>query len=221
MNLQIHTEEALEIIKLGEMSQEEMTKYIKDYAGDVLANMKSITGLYAGELITAAEEAKVQLDLSYETIKNIPAALTMLYTKQHKWGYNDQRNKIVTCRTLAAYMNLLIINNFELENIEAFSRASTDANGPSKPDLWADHMVLKLDNKRNSDMLPYVWAGANQIPLKLDNGFMIDVTPLVEGYRNLTGDNLVDEGLVNMIITYGPPSDEVKEFLKSLDKRKQ
>ena len=132
--------------------------------------------------------------------------------------YNNQRNKIVTCRTLAAYMNLLIINCFELENIEAFSRTLTNIRGTSKPDLWADHMVLKLDNQRNSDMLPYVWAGANLVPLELDNGFMIDITPLVEGYESVTGDNLADEGLINMIITYGPPSEDVKEFLKSLSK---
>ena len=219
MKLQIHTEEALEIIKLGQMSQAELMQYNKEHGQDILAEMKGIIGLYAGELITAAEEAKVQLDLSYETIKNIPSALTMLYTKQNRWGYNDQRNKVVTCRTFAAYMNLLIINNFELENIEAFSRTFANVRGASKPDLWADHMLLKLDNKRNSDMLPYVWSGANQIPLKLDNGFMIDVTPIVEGYMNLTGDNLADEGLANMIITYGPPSDEVKEFLKSLGKK--
>ena len=218
MKLQIHTEEALEIIKLGEMDPAEVMKYNKDHDEDILSVMKGVIGLYAGELITAAAEAKVQLDLSYETIKNIPSALTMLYTKQHKWGYNDQRNKIVTCRTLAAYMNLLIINNFELENIEAFSRAFANANGASKPDLWADHMILKLDNQRNSDMLPYVWDGANRVPLQIDNGFMIDITPIVEGYKNITGDNLVDEGLTNMIITYGPPSDEVKEFLKSLRK---
>ena len=89
----------------------------------------------------------------------------------------------------------------------------------TKPDLWADHMVLKLDNQKGSDMLPYVWKGANMIPLNLKNGFIIDITPLVEGYKNLTGDNLVDEGLTNIILTYGPPSDEVKEFLKSFAKK--
>ena len=219
MNLQIRTETALEIIKLGEMSRAEMMKYNKDHSDDCLAQVKGIIGLYAGELITAAEEAKVALDLSYETIKNIPAALTMLYTKQHRWGYDDQRNKRVTCRTLAAYINLLIINNFDMDNIEAYSMAFANIKGETKPDLWADQMVLRFDNQKGSDMLPYVWRGANMVPLNLDNGFMIDITPLVEGYKNLTGDNLVDEGLVNMIITYGPPSDEVKEFLKSVEKK--
>ena len=219
MNLQIRTEVALEIIKLGEMSQEEMMKYNKEHGDDCLALVKAIIGLYAGELIIAAEEAGVALDLSYETIKNIPAALTVLYTKQHRWGYDDQRNKWVTCRTLAAYINLLIINNFDMDNIEAYSMAFANIKGEPKPDLWADQMVLKLDNQKGSDMLPYVWKGANMIPLYLDNGFMIDITPLVEGYKNLTGDNLVDEGLTNMILTYGPPSDEVKAFLKSLAKK--
>lgn len=145
--------------------------------------------------------------------------ITVLYTKQHRWGYDDQRNKWVTCRTLAAYINLLIINNFDMDNIEAYSMAFANIKGEPKPDLWADQMVLKLDNQKGSDMLPYVWKGANMIPLYLDNGFMIDITPLVEGYKNLTGDNLVDEGLTNMILTYGPPSDEVKAFLKSLAKK--
>ena len=216
MELQIHTEEALEIIKLGQLSQAEMKRYNNDHDKDILAIMKAVIGLYSGELITAAEDAKVKLDLSYGTIKNIPAALTMLYTKQHRWGYDDQRNKIVTCRTLAAYINLLIINNFELENIEAFSFAFANVSGASKPEMWADHMVLKLDNQKNSDMLPFVWAGANRIPLKIDNGFMIDITPLVEGYEKLTGDNLVDKGLTNMILTYGHPSEDVKEFLRAM-----
>ncbi len=217
--LQIHTEVALEIIKLGEMSQDEMRKYVKEHKNDCLAQIKSIIGLYAGELITAAQEAGVLLDLSYETLKNIPAALTMLYNKQHKWGYDDQQNKRVTCRTLAAYINLLIINTFEMDSIEAYSVAFANVKGDIKPELWADHMVLKLDNQKNSDMLPFVWEGANRAPVKLDNGFMIDITPLVEGYKNLTGDNLVDSGLTNMIVTYGPPSDEIKEFLESIDKR--
>lgn len=67
MKLQIHTEEALEIIKLGEMDPAEVMKYNKDHDEDVLSVMKGVIGLYAGELITAATEAKVQLDLSYET----------------------------------------------------------------------------------------------------------------------------------------------------------
>lgn len=220
MQLKIHTEAGLEIIKLGQMSQEEMAKYNKEHGDDCLSQVKGIIGLYAGELITAAEEAGVTLDLSYESIKNIPAALTMLYTKQHKWGYDDQRNKRVTCRTLAAYINLLIINNFDMDNIEAYSIAFANAKGETKPDLWADHMVLKLDNQKGSDMLPYVWKGANMIPLNMDNGFMIDITPLVEGYKKLTGDNLVDEGLNNMVITYGPPSDEIRDFLKTVATKK-
>ena len=217
--LQIHTDVALEIIKLGEMSQDETRKYTKEHENDCLAQIKSIIGLYAGELITSAEEAGVLLDLSYETIKNIPAALTMLYNKQHKWGYDDQRNKRATCRTLAAYIDLLIINHFDMDSIEAYSVAFTNMKGDIRPELWADHMVLIFDNQNNSDMLPFVWEGANRAPIKPDNGFMIDITPLAEGYKNLTGDNLVDHGLANMIVTYGPPSDELKEFLESIDKR--
>ena len=201
MELQIHTEAALKIIELGQMSQEEMMQYQRDHSNDIVASAKAIIGLYAGELITAAEETNVLLDLTYETIKNIPAALMMLYHKQHKWGYEEQRNKIITCRTLAAYIDLLVINTFD--NCRIGANTYSNKRNETKPELWADHIALRLDNKKNSDMLPYVWEGANRAPIEVDNGFMIDITPLVEGYLRLTGDNLADEGLPNMVLSYG------------------
>ena len=200
MDLQIKTEEALEIIKLGEMTQGEMLKYQTEHRKNYVALAKGIIGSYAGELITAAEEAGVELDLSYETIKNIPAALTMLYNKQFQWGYENLRNKIVTCRTFAAYITLLIINNFDRCSISV-NRYSNNKNEP-RPEMWADSMVLRFNNKKNSDILPDVWKGANMAPVEMDNGFTIDITPLVQGYMRLTGDNLADEGLGNIILTH-------------------
>ena len=56
MNLQIVNEEALEMIKLGEMSQEEVRQYYEKNRNNDVASRKAIIGAYAGELIIAAEE---------------------------------------------------------------------------------------------------------------------------------------------------------------------
>lgn len=55
---------------------------------------------------------------------------------------------------------------------EDYSQAFANAKEETKPELWADHMILKLDNQMDSDMLPYVWKGANLLPIEVDNGFM-------------------------------------------------
>ena len=227
MDLQIFTDDALEIVKLGEMDPQETVKYYKEHGKDDVATVKAIIGAYVAEFLIAAQGVGVALDLTYGTIRNIPAALMMLYNNQFRAGFVDSRNKIVTCRTLAAYMNLLIINNFDNVAIEAKKYANREHK--PRPDRWADYMVLRLDHKKNSDMLPYVWEGAkdaeDEKPSIIltaadearaalaagaddtggdkageDGRFTIEVAPLVEGYERLTGDKLTDEGLADMTI---------------------
>lgn len=203
MNLQIFTDDALEIIKLGEMSPEEMVRYQREHSDDVVATVKAIIGSYAGELILAASVAEVPLDLSYDTIKNIPASLSMLYKLQQKQGFIDSRNKIVICRTLAAYISLLIINNFDGCSIDANVHANK--RNTTRPEMWAERIVMKLDKKKNSDLLPYVWEGANMADKdeeKIENGFVLKIKPLVDEYKDLTGDDLTDEGLTDMTLTH-------------------
>ena len=200
MNLQIVNEEALEIVKLGEMSQEEVSQYYEKNRNNDAASLKAIIGAYAGELITAAEEANVKLDLTYDTVSNIAPALIMLYNKQYKGEYENQRNKIVTCRTLAAYIVLLIINLYTDCHFDVTRYANRK--NETRPELWADTMMLKLDHKKNSDILPFVWQGANRSPVDLEDGFILDITPLVEGYKRLTGEDLVEKGLCNIILTH-------------------
>ena len=174
------------------MSQEDTIKYFKEHSKDDVAQIKEIIVAYAAELIIAADEAGIKLDLSYGTIKNIPEAVAALYNKQCAAGFVDSRNKDVTCRSFAAYMDLLIINNFDECAIDA--RRYPDKGKGSRPPVWADYLALVLDGKKNSDMLPYVCKGARLTP----NEFAIDVAPLEEGYKKLTGSKLTDEGLTSI-----------------------
>ncbi len=229
MDLMIYSEDTLEIIKLGEMTQKETLEYYKKHTGDDVAAVKAIIGAYAAELIIAADEAGIQLDLSYDTIKNIPDAMSALYDKQFRAGFADSRNKEVTCRALAAYMDLLIINNFDDCSIDA--RRYPNKNNEASSERWTGFLALVLDKKKNSDMLPFVWRGANLSEEKVENGFILDITPLVEGYKKLTGGKLTDEGLTDMTLTHGErdskekklilPGDEEKELILPENKEKK
>lgn len=214
MNLQIFTDDALEIVKLGEMGPEEMVKYQREHSDDLVATVKAIIGSYTGEMILAASAVGVTLDLSYDTIKNIPASLSLLYKKQHLEGFIDSRNKIITCRTLAAYMTLLIINNFDNVSIDA--NVYANKKNEIRPEMWADRIVMKIDKKKNSDLLPYVWEGANMPDLdeeKIKNGFIIKIQPLVDEYKGLTGDDLTEEGLTDMKLTHEGDEKEEKKLI--------
>ena len=215
MDLMIYSDDALDIIKLGEMDQRKTMDYFKEHAKDDKAQVKAIIGAYAAELIIAADEDDIKLNLSYDTIKNIPDALESLYQKQYKLGLKDQRNKELTVRALAAYINLLVINNFEDVSIDA-RRYPNNKENEARPDRWTGFLTLILDGQKKSDMLPYIWEGANT-DKEVKNGFFIDIDPLVEGYKKLTGGKLTDEGLTDMTLTHeeeGPhlivPDKEIK-----------
>ncbi len=226
MNLMIYTDDALEIIKLGEMDQKQTLEYFKEHAKNDVAQVKAIIGAYAAELIAAADEAGLSLDLTYDTIKTIQAALSALYNKQFKIGFADSRNKEVTCRALAAYMDLLIINNFDDCSIDA-RRYPNNKENEARLDRWTGFLTLILDGKKNSDMLPFVWKGANMPEekpgKKPEHGFTIDITPLVEGYKKLTGGKLTDEGLTNIVLTHDAPEDagNTKKLILPGDKEKK
>ena len=228
MNLMIYTDDALEIIKLGEMDQKQTLEYFKEHAKNDVAQMQAIIGAYAAELIAAADEAGLSLDLTYDTIKTIPAALSALYNKQFKIGFADSRNKEVTCRALAAYIDLLIINNFDDCSIDA-RRYPNNKENEARPDRWTGFLTLILDGKKNSDMLPFVWKGANMPEdeaeekpgKKQEHGFTIDITPLVEGYKKLTGGKLTDEGLTNIVLVHDEPSKNGKKLILPGEKEKK
>lgn len=194
----IQNENVERIVKLGEMDEEETIRYMREN-GSALASVEAIIGAYTVELAKAAGEAGLTLDLTYETIKNISAAAMILYNQQHINGYEDERNKRVTCRTIAGYFVVLAINNHDCSiEVKAYSNKKNE----TRPEQWADRYVIKLNLKKNSDFLQHIWDGADDTPIEIENGFMIDVDSLIEAYERLTGVNLVEKGLANMILTH-------------------
>lgn len=141
------------IIELGEMDDKAIHAYYQANDRDPVANVMAILGAYTYELLTAAKEAGLTLDLTYDTVENIPAAAVVLANKQEANGYDNDSNKRTTCRTIAAYVNLLAINchNYSLHVNEYSNRR-----GEVRPERWANIFVIKLNFKKHSDMLQFI-----------------------------------------------------------------
>ncbi len=206
MDLMIYSDDALEMIRLGQMDRDETLEYYKKHVRDDAAQIKAIIGAYAAELIAAADEEGLVLDLTFDTVGAVQGALSALYNSQYKAGIADPRNKELTCRALAAYMDLLIINNFDDCAIDA--RRYPNKDNEARPDRWTGFLTLILDKKKNSDMLPFVWKGANASQEEVKNGFSIDIGPLAEGFRKLTGIKLTKSGLADMTLKHDDQEEE-------------
>ena len=66
MDLMIYSDDALEIIKLGEMNQDQTLEYFKKHNKNDVAQVKAIIGAYAAELIVAADEAEAERRMNEE-----------------------------------------------------------------------------------------------------------------------------------------------------------
>ena len=151
-----------------------------------------------------ARLANVELDMTYETAKNLMPAVIALANLQNKNGYDNQRNAEITMKTLVAYLTLMAVNNHNAKIKVDKKGSSRD----SRPSLWSDRYYLRINNKRDSDLLPYAIEGINAIPIEVDDGFTVDINALIGAYLRITGVNLADYGLANLIINFENGSEE-------------
>ena len=149
--------------------------------------------------------------MTYETLDNLKPAIYALADLQDKNGYDNKRNAVVTMKTLSAYLTMMAINNHKVK----LSAELIKKSGTERPDLWGDSYRLKLNEKRDSDFLQYAIKGISSPAIEVDNGFYFEATPLIGAYKRITRTDLQEYGLGNMIISFEPPSEDVKRVFKS------
>ena len=177
-----------------------LRSYLASHVNTDDDSIKFIFSGYLDALEEGAERASADLDMTYETIGNLMPAVIALANIQHKSeNYKDDRhNAEITMKTLAAYLTLMAVNNHG-------AKISVNRKGNSReerPDLWSDRYYLRINNKRESDLLPYAIEGIDAAPVEVENGFSVDINPLIGAYLRITGDNLADKGFANLIITF-------------------
>ena len=204
MNYQVNSDyiqKVLEIIEEDKSFSGDAKAYQELVSKSFSTSEGAIQRILAGYLQSleeAVEASNLELDLTYDTVQNIPIALASLAITQQQAGYDLERNINVTAKTFAAYLTLLAINNHNVRyDIEQFS----NRNNVSKPNLWADVFSLRLNFKKNSDFLPAVMEGIMDAPVLVENGFMIDTTSIRMAYKRITEVDLEEFGLSNIILS--------------------
>lgn len=167
--------------------------------------VKFILAGYMDAMEDAANLANVDLDMTYETAGNLMPALIALAHLQKSQGYDNQKNAELTTKTLSAYLTLLAINNHK---VSASAGSKSNRRKENRPEFWSDRYYLRLNNKKESDLLPYVVAGINTTQIEVDNGFTLDIRPLLGAYRRITDVDLTDYGFANLIIDFDEITDE-------------
>ena len=178
-----------------------LRSYLSSHVNTDDDTMRFILAGYLDALEEGAEVASVELDMTYDTIKNLMPAVIALANIQHKSeNYKDDRhNAEITMKTMTAYLTLMAVNNHRAKigvNKKGNSR------GEERPDLWSDRYYLRINNKRDSDLLPYAIEGVNASPIEVEDGFAVEMDPLIGAYRRITGENLANYGFSNLIITF-------------------
>lgn len=189
-----------------------LRQYIKENINTPKASIKFYFSGYLQAIEDAAGIVNVNLDMTYATLDNLKPAIYALTDLQDKNGYEKKRNAVVTMKTLSAYLTMMAINNHKVKlSVDLINKS-----GSERPDLWGDFYRLKLNEKRDSDFLQYAIKGISTSPIEVDNGFYFEAIPLIGAYKRITRKDLQEYGLGNMIVSFGPPSEDVKEFLKGL-----
>lgn len=71
-----------------------------------------------------------------------------------------------------------------------------------RPELWGNQFYLRINNKRESDLLPYALGGIYESQIVVDNGFAADVNSLIGAYLRITGANLADYRFHNLVVSF-------------------
>ena len=105
-------EKVLEIKKATEgYSDEQLKQYI---GANINTDDDIVRGVFSGYLDAmenGARIAKVELDMTYDTLDGVIPATIALAHLQNVQGYDNQENAELTMKTLAAYLTLMAVNN--------------------------------------------------------------------------------------------------------------
>lgn len=185
---------------------DELRQYMAAHVNTDEDSLMFIFSGYLQAIEEGAELANVKLDMTYDTIENVIPALISLANIQNKSkNYQDNRyNAEITMKTLAAYLTMMAVNNHGAK-IKVDKRGNSRE---SRPELWSDRYYLRINNKRDSDFLPYAVEGLDSTPIEVDNGFAVDINPLIGAYLRITNVNLADHGFSNLVITF---DEEIEE----------
>lgn len=191
--------------KICRMSKEEASRFWKKNNFTEERISFSIMIGYLSSVCEMADEyndqtdEKVSLDLTYDTVANLPVILGYQYFAYVRSGsYTSEKALEIVNKTLAAYLMLLCMNEHmcfptvsRLNNYDAIMKSIAGDNDLTHQDSWMGYTV-KVGVNKEYDLLQEL---GQVVKLGASGVFRIRISRLVELYKQMCGVDLREKGL--------------------------
>ncbi len=187
----------------------ELSAYIDENITTIeLEEQFSLSG-FLSIIEDAALYQDLELDLTYDTAQNIRDSLVGI-AALHASVYEMEVNAMMIIYCVAAYLDLLAMNNHDLDFVISEDEEAEDED----PDAWAHIFSLELIARAASVDLPQEALDGMDEPFIIGNSLLINLQNILSAYKTLTGVDLGDFGLMNIEIRFeGPGLEEGKTTL--------
>ena len=144
---------------------------------------------YISSLIEVAEypEVNLKLDLTYETIENLPDAIAYEFMVGMNSGYSLNENIEIAEKTIASYLTFVAMNEHQLAY--TVKEGTLDPKNPGKNFTGISVMVNNMLAQCN-----FLEAAHGCLQYK-ENEITVLVSDVCKAYKNLTGVDLKEFGL--------------------------
>jgi hypothetical protein len=191
--------------KIQNMSKEEASRFWKKNNFTEERISFSIMIGYLSSVFEMADEyndqtdEKVSLDLTYDTVANLPVILGYQYYAYVRSGsYTSEKALEIVNKTLAAYLMLLCMNEHmcfptvsRLNNYDAIMKSIARDNDHTHQDSWMGYTV-KVGVNKEYDLLQEL---GQVVKVSSSGVFRIRISRLVELYKQMCGVDLREKGL--------------------------
>lgn len=167
--------------------------WVKEHPESILYN-------YLDSFLEICEQHNIEIDLTYDTAKNIGPGLLALFSCQKK-HYEHSKNVDIVAKTLAAVLSYLAINEHNCWFRSASYLAQVKAGKAFKQPLWAGVFSIAV-GRRNKyiDFLPCCKAAVIPGTILIPDGLTLQIAPVVAEYKNITGVVLPEYGVANLFV---------------------
>lgn len=152
---------------------------------------ENVIGIYALDIVFSGWEVGKELDFTYQTLADLPAAVESCYRRdlrgEHKLTALDG-----TTKALAAYFFALTMNEHGCSwRVRKMSMTIKDP-------LWADVLRITTGEKLKTDFLLPISAGCKVSDVMGKQRISFDLAPFFREYNAATGVDLQEHGLRNI-----------------------
>lgn len=155
---------------------------------------------FLDSFLEICEMHNIEIDLTYDTAKNINTGLIALFSFQKK-HYEHSKNVDIVARTLASVLSYLAINEHGYWfRTTSYIKQVQAGKVPNRP-LWAGIDSISVGRKNKYiDFLPCCKEAVSPGTILIPNGLTLKIDPVLAEYKKVTGVDLTEYGFANLFI---------------------